>query len=123
MLADVRCLGKGERLSGLRNAEKGLLARHRIWEYFRGKLAQRSDSMLRPYLQFADELAWACYARVQELVFLNEQSAQLKEPPLVYLNGGVSPFALSHMDRFTAEEVAGEPLDKSWDTVTRRLSC
>jgi hypothetical protein len=29
----------------------------------------------------------------------------------------MSPFALTRIDRFTAEEVAGEPLDKSFDAL------
>ena len=90
-------------------------------EYFRGKLGQRCDPILRPYLQYADELAWACYSPIQEMVFPDAKNPSMKEPPLVYLNGGISPFALARVDRFTAEEVAGEPLDESWEAVTRRL--
>jgi hypothetical protein len=121
MLAQVKGLGQGDQLSGLRNGEKGLLAVHRIWEYFRGKLSQRRDPLLRSYLQFADELAWACYSPIQQLAFPDAANGQLKAPPLVYLNGGMSPFALTRADRFSAEEVAGEPLDKSWQSITGSL--
>jgi hypothetical protein len=121
MLVEVGKLGQGERLSGIRNAEKGLLAAQRIWEYFRGKLAQRRDPLLGPYLRFADELAWACYSPLQRLIFPAEGDPRMSEPPLVYLNGGMSPFALTRIDRFTAEEVAGEPLDRSWQAVTAAL--
>jgi hypothetical protein len=121
MLAQVEGLGQAHHLSGLRNAERGLLAVHRIWEYFRGKLSQRRDPLLRAYLQFADELAWACYSPIQQLAFPDATNGRMKEPPLVYLNGGMSPFALTRVDRFSAEEVAGEPLDKSWQSVTESL--
>jgi hypothetical protein len=121
MLSQVKGLGAGNGLAGLRNAERGLLAAHRIWEYFRGKLAQRRDPLLQPYLAFADELAWACYSPIQKLAFPNENDGRLKEPPLVYLNGGMSPFALTRIDRFAAEEVPGEPLDKSWEKLTGSL--
>lgn len=121
MLASVEPLGSSQTLGGLRNAEKGLLAVHRIWEYFRSKLAQRLDPLLGKYLQFADELAWACYAPIQRLAFTDACDGRFKEPPLVHLNGGTSPFALARLERFSAEEVPGEPLDRSWQSVTRSL--
>lgn len=121
MSADVATLAGGQNLSGLQNAERGLLAVHRIWEFFRGKLAQRRDPLLGRYLDFADELAWACYRRVQEKAFPDPADPRLKEAPLIFLNGGMSPFALPRVERFSAEEVPGEPLDRSWQKVTRAL--
>jgi hypothetical protein len=53
----------------------------------------------------ADELAWACYAPV-----LNLHAQARRQPPLVFLNGGLSPFSLSRDRAFIAESVAGEPL-------------
>lgn len=121
MSSDVASLGTGPDLSGLQNAERGLLAIHRIWEFFRGKLAQRRDPLLVRYLNFADELAWACYRPVQARAVPDSGDPRLKEPPLIFLNGGISPFALPRVERYSAEEVPGEPLDRSWQRVTRAL--
>lgn len=100
-----------------RNIESLVLGIRRIWEFFRGKLVQRTDKSLRPVLQLADELAWGCYKPVLDL-FPNAR----REPPLVFLNGGLSPFALSRDKAFPAEIVPGEPLaGKTYDDVLQRL--
>jgi hypothetical protein len=104
--AGVTPLAAGQRV------ERDLLELFRIWEFFRAKFAQREITRLRNYLDAADELAWACYepprraaheaGRVTELA--------LREPPLVFLNGGASPFAYPRFSSYDAEPVPGETL-------------
>jgi hypothetical protein len=94
-------------LTEARNIESLLLGIRRIWEFFRSKLVQRHDPVLREFLQLADELAWACYRPVLDVA----GPAFHREPPLVFLNGGLSPYALSRQDAFSAEDVPGEALN------------
>jgi hypothetical protein len=94
-----------------------ILGIRRIWEFFRSKLIQRFDDRLRPFLQLADELAWSCY----QPALAAAQSAR-REPPLVFLNGGLSPFALSRDRAFRAEDVPGQPLaPETYDAVLEHL--
>ncbi|MCP1783886.1 hypothetical protein [Bradyrhizobium japonicum] len=100
-----------------RETEALILGIRRIWEFFRSKLVQRWDEDLRRFLQLADELAWSCYQPALEA----SQSAR-REPPLVFLNGGLSPFALSRNRAFRAEDVPGQPLaPDTYDPVLQRL--
>jgi hypothetical protein len=93
-------------LSKARNVESLVLGIRRIWEFFRSKLVQRRDEQMHAFLQLADELAWACYKPVLD----RTQALGKRQPPLVFLNGGLSPYALSRDQAFPAEEVTGEPL-------------
>ena len=94
-----------------------ILGIRRIWEFFRSKLIQRFDDRLRPFLQLADELAWSCY----EPPLKAARSAR-REPPLVFLNGGISPFALSRDRAFRAEDVPGQPLAPgTYNSVLKHL--
>jgi hypothetical protein len=63
---------------------------HRIWEYFRAKLALRHVSWLKTFLDVADELAFECYEAARRRAV----AASYREPPLVFLEGHASP--LSH---------------------------
>jgi hypothetical protein len=100
-----------------RNIESLILGIRRIWEFFRAKLVQRHDNGQRVFLQLADELAWGCYKPI-----LDRFPAARREPPLVFLNGGLSPFALSRDQAFPAEAVPGEPLaGRTYDDVLQRL--
>ena len=100
-----------------RNIESLILGIRRIWEFFRAKLVQRRDDDLRAYLQLVDELAWGYYKPV-----FDQFPKARREPPLVFLNGGLSPFALSRDQAFPAESVPGEPLGgRTYDEVLQRL--
>jgi hypothetical protein len=94
-----------------RQVEPMILDVHRIWEFFRSKLAQRYVDLFRGYLAVADEFAWACYdcarTAADPLVIPPER---VKEPPLVFLNGGWSPFAMSRGMQFEAEWVPDEEI-------------
>jgi hypothetical protein len=105
-----------------RNIESLVLGIRRIWEFFRSKLVQRRDAELRGFLQLADELAWACYRPVLAASAAAPAGAVRREPPLVFLNGGLSPFALSRDEAFPAEAVPGEPLaGRTYDDILERL--
>lgn len=75
-----------------------ILAAHRIWEYFRAKWAQRYSDEMREYLEWADQMAYDCYLPISSIVS--------KAPPLVFLNGGFSPFVQPRERPFLAESVA-----------------
>lgn len=105
-------------LQSIFNAEKLTLSEHRIWEYFRSKLIQREEADFRRYLAAADEFAWACYSPVQRHVYPDPTSASRKEPPLVFFNGGMSPFSASRGKEFKpeptqdpAEELGGKEIE------------
>jgi hypothetical protein len=82
---------------------KDVLALFRIWEFLRSRLAQRLEGRFRRSLQVADEFAFACYEPAAK--------AQYKEPPLVFLNGGFSPFILPRGREFQAEFVPNELIE------------
>ena len=100
----------GATLAQARAAEEMILAIFRLWEYFRAKLAQRNEARYLPYLRAADEFAWACY---QPALQAAAEAAPRREPPLVFLNGGASPFAVSRNRAFDAEPVPGEELTRA----------
>ncbi|MEY9524076.1 hypothetical protein ABIF70_005217 [Bradyrhizobium japonicum] len=83
-----------------RERSKVLLGLFRIWEFLRSKLAQRRERRFEDFLRIADEYAWLCYQPVYDY--------GLKEPPLVFLNGGYSPFTLVRRSQFQAESVPQE---------------
>jgi hypothetical protein len=108
----------GTVLEDAQNVESLVLGLRRIWEFFRSKLTQRRDPKMLLFLQAADELAWACYKPMLDL----HTSSQRREPPLVFLNGGLSPFALSRDQAFLAEDVPGQALTgKTYDPILQHL--
>jgi hypothetical protein len=88
--------------STAREMARTLLAIHRIWEFFRAKLAQRYETAFAGYLAVADEFAWLCAQP-----FYAKAKSQ-REPPLIFLNGGMSPFILTRDASFQAEAVPRE---------------
>ena len=100
-----------EILAKCRELEAMVLEVHRIWGFFRSKLILRNVEWFKSYLDAADDLAWVCYKAAQEKVLSEHVSREtLKEPPLVFFNGGSSPFAVSRNWAYQAEEVPGEAL-------------
>ncbi len=89
--------------------EAMVLEIHRIWDFFREKLALRFVAHFALPLVAADELAWRCYQPAQA----NVPEGQGREPPLVYLNGASSPLTLERGKRFQAEAVEAEPMQWS----------
>jgi hypothetical protein len=99
-----------EKLAVGRRAERMTLATHRIWEFFRSKFAQRKEARLACYLFAADEFAWECYKPVRDVAAANHPAGFRKEPPLVFFNGGLSPFSISRDRAFEGEPVPNELL-------------
>jgi hypothetical protein len=93
--------GDDQYLAVAHEMSKMVLSVHRIWQFFLAKYEQRWDEGLLPYLQLADELAWECYRQIRP-------HSRAKEPPLVFLNGGTSPFTLTRDKGFEAEAVPRE---------------
>jgi len=110
-----------EFLNSVFNAERLIQSEHRIWEYFRSKFIQRHEASFRQYLRVADEFAWSCYWPIQQTVYPDPRAASRKEPPLVFFNGGTSPFSLSRGKAFVPEVVIGESLDDSEIEAIRKL--
>jgi hypothetical protein len=101
---------RGGELDGGVALQREILAVHRIWDFFRSKLALRGDKLFGPYLAAIDEFAWACYRRAQSRVSREHvHPDEIKEPPLVFFNGGRNPFTLPRKFAFWAERV---PLDE-----------
>ena len=98
-------------LKKARELELVILESHRVWEFFRSKLSLRSIEWFNQYLIAADELAWECYSAAQtnlDTAYLAKE--KVKEPPLVFFNGGSSPFTLPRDYAFEAEAVPGESI-------------
>jgi hypothetical protein len=107
--AQIKLILDGDKgLSTAREMSRMLLALHRIWEFFRSKLAQRFEDAFENHLRIADEFAWLCYKPVYEKAFAKVPHRPFLEPPLVFLNGGSSPFILTRDTSFQAEPVARE---------------
>lgn len=88
--------------------ERKILEVHQVWEFFRSKLALRQVEFFQPYLRAVDELAWAAYkpARQRYLELSGTDGRRVKEPPLVFLTSGASPFEISR-ERSFRDEVPG----------------
>ena len=67
--------------------ERMVLEIHRIWHFFREKLALRYVEHFRLALAAADELAWRCFEPARDQI----PDGRGREPPLVYFNGASSP--------------------------------
>ena len=98
-------------LSRARELEGLMLEVHRVWEFFRSKLSLRSLPWFSKYLVAADDLAWDCYRAAQlKLSGGHLPPHHVKEPPLVFFNGGSSPFTQARNEAFEAEVVPNEEL-------------
>jgi hypothetical protein len=67
--------------------ERRVLDLHRVWGFFRDKLALRYVTFFADALLVADDLAWACYQPAQRFI----PPGRRREPPLVYFSGGSTP--------------------------------
>lgn len=93
-------------------ASAEVLLLFRIWAFYRDKLSQRFVPWQKEVLEVADELAYSFWRPAQQAAVDAKKTARDKagvarEPPLVFLNGDVSPFALTRAarDAFTVEQV------------------
>jgi hypothetical protein len=90
-------------LSRAEGIEEMILSGYQIWEFYRPKFAQRLETQFQKHLRIADEFAWSCYMPVRDAVFGAGVGA--KEPPLVYLNAGWSPFVKERNREYQVESV------------------
>jgi hypothetical protein len=100
-------------LSEALDLEVMILELHRVWDFFRSKLALRYVEHFRQPLLVASELAWRCFEPAESHV----PPGQGLEPPLVYFNGASSPLTLERGKRFAPEVVEGEPLSSKVTAV------
>jgi hypothetical protein len=86
---------------------RSLIGAHRVWAYFRSKLALRDVDWLAADLKCADELAWECYrpARERAAAAGAIPPEGLKEPPLVFFSNDASPFAQARHSVFEPERI------------------
>jgi hypothetical protein len=96
-LSDARTQGL---LAQAMDLEAMVLELHRIWGFFRDKLALRYVGHFAGPLVAIDELAWRCYQPAQELV----ANGRGREPPLVYLGGAASPLTIERGKRFERDD-------------------
>lgn len=94
--------------------ERTILQVHRVWDFFRRKLALRRVEHVRPWLAAADELAWACYepALRRRRKQGDVDPKALREPPLVYLDDDIdfaSPVEYSRQKAFDAAALPKVP--------------
>jgi len=104
------------------NTEALILGVHRLWGFFRTKFTQRLEERYRRFLAVADQLAWVCYKPFQEALYgVDSNDPRCKQPPLVYFNGGASPFAMVREVAFEAELVPGESLSGPFSRFLDKL--
>ena len=82
-----------------------------------GVLPLEAEPALRrlvpPFLVAADEFAWDCYTPVRAAVDpAHVAPDEVREPPMVFLNGGWSPFEMSRGIAFDAEVVPDEEVPR-----------
>ncbi|WP_250036288.1 hypothetical protein [Paractinoplanes maris] len=78
-------------VAGLSDPYERVLDLFHVGDFFRAKILLRLVEPVRPFLDAADELAWALYRPAVQAA--GRRGEQLKEPPLVFLDRGIVPFA------------------------------
>ncbi len=103
--------------------ETQVLDLHRIWQFFREKLALRFVDLFHDYLLAADEFAWACYRPAQEnLVAAGAlDRSEVKEPPLVCFSSVASPFSIPRGASYRGELEGGSPRDRTTRAIVESL--
>ncbi len=105
---EITALGDDPDALGAAHAlEHDVLFLYNMWEFYRAKLGQRHVPWTRRFLDLADEYAWACLEPVIKVAVDagHIRAEDVREPPLVYLNGDWSPFAATRGLALMAETV------------------
>jgi hypothetical protein len=91
--------------------ERQVLDLHRVWDFFREKLALRYVDRFADYLLAADEFAWACYEPMQQVATAvgTVEPAAVREPPLVCFTPVSTPFSIPRGASYT-KDVGGAAL-------------
>ena len=98
----------GAFLKERRAVEERVLTAYSLWDFFRAKLVLRQEAWFGPHLRACDEFAWSCYAPLRDRLPVEQR----REPPLVFLNGGWSPYAVPREQTYRTEKSAGGWLAK-----------
>ena len=85
--------------------ERQILDLHRVWDFFREKLALRYIDWFADYLLAADEYAWACYEPAQQAATAagTVTLAAVREPPLVSFTPVSTPFSIPRGSSYAAD--------------------
>jgi hypothetical protein len=85
--------------------ERQILDLHRVWDFFREKLALRYVDWFADYLLAADEYAWACYEPAQQAATAagTVTFAAVREPPLVSFTPVSTPFSIPRGSSYAAD--------------------
>lgn len=85
--------------------EREVLDLHRVWDFFREKLALRYIDWFADYLLAADEYAWACYEPAQKAATAAKtvEPAAVREPPLVSFTPVSTPFSIPRGSSYAAD--------------------
>ena len=96
---------------------------HKVWQFFREKLALRFVSHFCDYLLAADEFAWACYHPAQKALADagTLDRSQVKEPPLVCFSSVASPFSIPRGVSYLGELGGGSPRDQATRAIVESL--
>jgi len=88
-----------------------VLVLYRTWAFYRQKLDQRFVRWQKEFLEVADDLAYRWWRPAQQAALkaapAKDRAKVAKEPPLVFLNGDVSPFTITRLRGFSAEVAQG----------------
>jgi hypothetical protein len=123
LTGEIAALTSQSTLTRAVQVEEKQLAAHLVWEFFRSRIALRADDHLRPYLRLCDDFVFDCWRPFRDLL------GGHKEPPLVFLNGGWSPFAVSRDVAFSLDRpgLAADGQTVGWldtgefDSVMKKL--
>jgi hypothetical protein len=97
-------IGEAELGTSWPRFERQILDLHRVWDFFREKLALRYVGWFADYLLAADEYAWACYEPAQEAATAAKtvKFAAVREPPLVSFTPVSTPFSIPRGSSYAA---------------------
>ena len=116
LYSDIEALGSAgaSALADGHVLERDVLFLHNMWEFFRGKFAQRCVPWMKGFLDAADDYAWACLEPVSKAAVAAGHIAatKVREPPLTHLNSDWSPFAATRGTSFMSVTVPTSGTDR-----------
>jgi hypothetical protein len=106
-----------------RMVERHALELHRVWDFFREKLALRFIPWLQDYLIAADEYAWAGYEPAQQAAVESGSVTvdTVREPPLVCFTTVSTPFSIPRGTSYARDVGGGELQSAAALAVVKKL--
>jgi hypothetical protein len=103
--------------------ERQVLDLHRVWGFFREKLALRYVDWFADYLLAADEYAWACYEPMQQAATAagTVELTSVREPPLVCFTPVSTPFSIPRGTSFAQDVGAAALVTPTSRALVQRL--